>query len=112
MFFLNVLLSAGIISLCAWLAQKRPDLAGFIVSLPLSTLLVLALNQIQSGDSAKGTILAKSIFVAIPSTLVFFIPFLFAEKLRLPFWVSYCSGIALLGGAFFVHRFVFGLLTK
>jgi hypothetical protein len=80
MFVLNVVISAGVISLCAWLAGKRPDLAGFIVSLPLSTLLVLALNQIQYGDSAKGTLLAKSILVAIPSTLVFFIPFLLAER--------------------------------
>lgn len=111
MIVLNIMISSTLISACVWLAAKRPDLAGFIVSLPLSTLLVLALSQIQNGDGAKGTLLAKSIFVAIPSTLVFFIPFLFAEKLKIPFWISYSTGIVLLIGAFFLHRTVFSYLS-
>jgi hypothetical protein len=108
----NILISAGVIALCAWLAERRPDLAGFIVSLPLSTLLVLALGKIQNGDEVKGIMLAKSIFIAIPSTLVFFIPFLLSEKLRLSFWTSYFSGMALLVAAFFIHRYVFQFLTR
>lgn len=112
MIFLNILISSVVISGCVWLAEKRPDLAGFIVSLPLSTLLMLALNQIQHGDASKGTLLAKSIFIAIPSTLVFFIPFLFAEKLKIPFWISYTIGIALLAVAYFAHRFLFQLLSR
>ena len=112
MILINIFVSAAVISLCTWLAEKRPDLAGFIVSLPLSTLLVLALNQIQYGDTAKGTLLAKSIFVAIPSTLVFFVPFLLAERLKLSFWVSYGIGICLLVFAFFIHRTLFGYLSR
>lgn len=101
-----------VIGLSVWLAGKRPDLAGFIVSLPISTLLVLALNQLQHGDTGKGTLLAKSIFVAIPCTLVFFIPFLVAEKLRLPFWACYFIGLALLVGAFFIHRAALSYLAR
>lgn len=112
MFIVNIFISAALISFCAWLAQRRPELAGFIISLPLSTLLVLALNQTQYGDPAKGTLLAKSIFVAIPSTLVFFIPFLVADRLKLSFWVSYSSGVGLLVVAFFVHRTVFGYFFR
>jgi hypothetical protein len=78
----------------------------------LSTLLVLALTQLQSGDPQKGTDLAKSIFVAIPSTLVFFIPFFLSTRLKIPFWISYGSGVGLLVGAFFIHRYLFSLLTK
>lgn len=50
LFATNLLLSASIISLCVWISKKAPDLAGFIVSLPLSTLIVLALNQLQNKD--------------------------------------------------------------
>ena len=112
MIFVNVLISASLISFCAWLADRKPELAGFIISLPLSTLLVLALNQTQYNDPAKGTLLAKSIFVAIPSTLVFFIPFLLAERLKLSFWMSYVTGIALLAVAYFIHQFVMGLIER
>jgi hypothetical protein len=42
-FVLNLLVSASVISFCSRFSQKRPDLAGFLVSLPLTTLLVLAL---------------------------------------------------------------------
>lgn len=112
MIVLNIFISAAVISLCAWLAEKRPDLAGFIVSLPLSTLLVLVLNQVQYGDTTKGIVLAKSVFVAIPSTLVFFIPFLLAERLKLSFWVSWTAGICLLVLAFFIHRVLFGYLSR
>ena len=107
---LNVAVSAAVIAFCAWLSERRPDLAGFIVSLPLSTLLVLALGQLQHGDAQRGTELAKSILLAFPATAIFFLPFLFAERLRLPFWGAYGSGLALLVGAFFVHRYVYQLL--
>lgn len=112
MLIINLIISAGAISLCVWLAEKSPSLAGFIISLPLSTLLVLALNQIQHGESGNGVALAKSVFIAVPASLVFFIPFLLSERWKIPFWVCYGSGVILLGGAFFVHRFFFSLLSR
>lgn len=105
-FVANLVLSSVIISTCAWLAGKRPELAGFIISLPISTLLVLGLTQIEHSDTEKTVLLAKSIFAALPLTLVFFIPFLFSERLKISFWVCYASGIALLAVAFFLHRLV------
>jgi hypothetical protein len=110
--FLNIGLSALIISTALWIAKQNPGLGGFVVSLPLSTLIVLALNRIQNPDPASGMTLAKSIFVAIPATLTFFVPFLLAEKLRLSFWTCYGSGVALLGTSYFVHRFVLQLIAR
>jgi hypothetical protein len=46
---------------------------------------------------------AKSIFVAVPISLVFFVPFLFSEKLNLGFWTCYSIGIGLLAIGYFVH---------
>jgi hypothetical protein len=109
---INVAVSALVIAFCAWLSERRPDLAGFIVSLPLSTLLVLALGQLQHGDAQRGAELAKSILLAFPATAVFFLPFLLADRLRLSFWAAYGGGLVLLVGAFFVHRFVYQVLLK
>jgi hypothetical protein len=111
-FFINLAISASVISLAVWLAEKSPALAGFIVSLPLSTLLVLALNQIQHGNAGNSVDLAKSIFLAVPLTLVFFVPFLLSDRWKLSFWTCYVSGIVLLFGAFLVHRFLFSELSK
>ena len=109
---LNIGLSALLISIALWVAKANPILGGFIVSLPLSTLIVLALSKIQNETPENSTLLAKSIFIGIPSTLVFFIPFLMAEKFKLSFWQCYFSGFAMLGLGFFVHRHLANLLIK
>jgi hypothetical protein len=107
----NVILAASIIALAAWVSRRNPTLGGFIVSLPLSTLIVLVINRQQNQDPASSVALAKSIFVAVPATLVFFVPFLLAERLKLSFWTCYGSGVALLSGSFFVHRAIMRLLA-
>ena len=112
MILVNILISALVIGVCTWLTEKRPDLAGFIVSLPLSTILVLALTQFQYQNSEKTIMLAKSISIAIPATLVFFIPFIIADKLKLSFWAAYGSGLCLLIIGFTAHKYVFSLLFK
>ncbi len=73
---------------------------------PLSTLIVLAFSKIQNGDSGNSVLLAKSIFVAVPSTLLFFIPFLLADKFKLSFWTAYCFGFCLLSVSFFAHKII------
>lgn len=102
----NVVLTTAILSFVLWISKTNPVLGGFVVSLPISTLIVLAISRIQNGDTGNNFILAKSIFIAIPSTLVFFIPFLVADKFKLSFWASYSIGFALLIVSFFTHKWV------
>jgi hypothetical protein len=109
---LNVFISASVISLCIWLAGQYPRLAGFILALPLSTLLALALTQIQYQDQLKTLHLAKSIFVALLVTLVFFIPFLIAEKVKLGFWQAYVLAIMFIGAVYPLHRWLFRILFE
>lgn len=111
-FIVNLAISASVISFCVWLAKNSPGLAGFVISLPISTLLVLALTQFQNGDTVNGVALAKSVFIGVPASLVFFIPFLLSERLKLPFWVCYGTGVALLGVAYFIHKFFFDMISK
>jgi hypothetical protein len=108
----NVLLTSTILSVVLWISKTNPVLGGFILSLPLSTLIVLAFSKIQNGDAGNTFILAKSIFVGVPATLLFFVPFLLADKLKLSFWTSYLIGVALLGISFLVHKLIMSNLAS
>ncbi len=86
--FFNIILSASVIAFASWLSGRFPGTAGFIIALPLATMLVLPLSHLQHGGGGENTILlAKSIFVAVPVTLAFFIPFLLSGKLGLSFLI-------------------------
>lgn len=103
---IKIALAAGIISFSSWLAGKKPELAGFIIALPLTTLLALAFSYGEYKDNAASVAFARSIFVGVPVSLLFFVPFLFAERLQLNFWQCYAIGIVLLAGGYFIHRFI------
>ena len=102
----NILVSACVIGFAAWLSGRFPGIAGFIVALPLATMLVLPLSQLQHGDSENTITLAKSIFVALPITMTFFLPFLVSDRLGLSFWQAYALGCLTLLFGYFVHRAV------
>jgi Mg2+/Co2+ transporter CorB len=99
---LNTLVSALVIGVAAWMSRRYPGTAGFIVALPLATMLVLPLAYLQHRDAASAFDLARSILVALPITLLFFVPFLMRD--RLPFWGAYAIGCALLPVGYFAHR--------
>jgi len=111
-FVLNLLVSAVVISFASWLSGRLPTLAGFFVALPLATLVVLPLSYREHGSAEASMLLAKSIFVAIPISLSFFLPFLLAERLSLSFWQAYGLGCMALPVGFFVHRAVTGSLLS
>ncbi len=99
----KTIVAAILISYVSWLSGKKTGLAGFLTALPLTTLLALAFSHMEWGDNNQSVEYAKSVFVAIPVSLLFFIPFLLAEKLNLSFWTCYGSGVALLGVGYFIH---------
>src|SRR5690606_29070293 len=101
---LKFALAAAVIAFASWLSKSRPELAGFIVALPLTTLLALLFSYGEYKDSATSVAFAKSIFAGIPVSLLFFLPFLMADRLQLPFWACYISGVALLVAGYFLHR--------
>ena len=103
-------MSALIIAFSAWLSGKRPELAGFIVALPLVTLLTLAFSHLEYKDTENTILFAKSVFAAIPLTLLFFVPFLLAEKIPFGFWGIYATGLVLLACGYFAHRWIMTVL--
>lgn len=99
---LNTLVSALVIGVAAWLSRRYPSAAGFLIALPLATLLVLPLAYLQHRDPSSAFQMARSILVALPITLLFFIPFLMRD--RFSFWGAYALGCALLPVGYFAHR--------
>ena len=76
----KTIVAAVLISFVSWLSGKKTGLAGFLTALPLTTLLALAFSHMEWGDAKQSVEYAKSVFVAIPVSLLFFVPFLFAQK--------------------------------
>ena len=106
----KTLVAAILISFVSWLSGKRTGLAGFLTALPLTTLLALAFSHMEWGNAKQSVEYAKSVFVAIPVSLLFFLPFLLAEKLSLGCWSCYFSGLGLLAVGYFAHNYVSKLL--
>ena len=102
----KILISVTVITGTSWLAGKNPRLAGWIIALPISSMLALLFTQAQFRDSARSAEFARSILISVPLSLTFFVPFLFAERLRWGFAGLYSSGVALLTLAYFLQRWV------
>jgi hypothetical protein len=100
----KILIAASVISLSSWLAGRQPRLAGFLIALPISSMLALVLFQVEYRDPIRAVAFAKSILVAVPLSLLFFVPFLLAERLRWDFWGLYVAGIVLLAAGYFAHK--------
>lgn len=87
-------------------------MAGFIIALPLTTLLVLPFAHQGMDEQTRTIEFAKSIFAAIPVSLVFFVPFLLADRFNLSFWWCYIIGLGLLVPGYFVHQMIAGWLVR
>ena len=105
-FATNTLLTALIIGGASTIARKNPVLAGFITALPLSSLMALSLAYAQSGDGTNTARYAMSIMTALPASMLFFVPFLFYDRLRGSFWLYLLAGVCLLGVGSLAHRAV------
>jgi len=108
MMFIKIGIAATIIGFTSWLAGKKPELAGFIIALPIASLIALALSQLEHKDPVASITFAKSILIGVPVSWLFFVPFFFADKLGGSFWLSYAIGIGLLIVGFFIHRYIMG----
>ena len=67
-----------------------PGLARFLVAMPIATMLVLPPSYFAHGNPAHSIALAKSILLAIPVSLTFFLPFRLSARpdLSLPLYLS------------------------
>lgn len=107
LFAIKTLLSGLIIAFASWLAGRKPVLAGFIVALPLISMISISLSYLEYKDMNKINEFAVSILVAVPLSLTFFIPFVLNRWLKMNFLMTYLSAVACLAFAYSVHHFIF-----
>ena len=77
LFLLKIVMAGLIIALASWLSGKKPELAGFIIALPLTSIIVLAFSYAEHKNIETSITFSKSIAIGVPISYLFFIPFLF-----------------------------------
>ena len=78
-FTLKIVLAAIIIAFASWLSGQNPKLAGFIIALPLVSLIAIAFSYYEHNDVEKTVLFTKSILVAIPVSYLFFFTLLLCK---------------------------------
>jgi hypothetical protein len=107
----KIVFTATVIVFASWLSQKKPELAGFIIALPLASLLAMALAHFQHGDVEKSITFGKSILLAVPVSYLFFLPFFIPKLASFGFWAVYGIGLSLLVVGFFLHQAILNWLN-
>tara|TARA_B100000945_G_C19873438_1_gene363853 strand:+ start:155 stop:499 length:345 start_codon:yes stop_codon:yes gene_type:complete len=107
----KAVIASSILVSASWLAENKPEVAGFIIALPLVSIIALVFGQIQHGDDENSIVFAKSIFIGVPISYVFFLPFFLPAITRYGFWPTLTVGISLLGGGYFLHQFFIAKIT-
>ena len=106
-FILKTLISGIVITFASWLAGRKPVLAGFIIALPLMSILSILFSYLEFRDMNKINQFAASILIGVPLSLTFFIPFILNKWLKMNFVPTYLLALGLLTGAYFLHQTIF-----
>lgn len=109
-FLAKVLLAALVIAFASWLSGKKPELSGFIIALPIASIIAIAFSYLEHKNTENTVIFAKSILVGIPVSYLFFLPFFFAKNFNMNFWLIYGLGIILMLIGYFVHKYITSLI--
>ena len=65
-FALKALFAGLIIAFSSWLAGQNPRMAGFIIALPMASLIAIAFVYFEHNNVEKTILYAKSILIAVP----------------------------------------------
>jgi len=95
LFAMKVALASCVIAYSSWLAGRRPVLAGFIVALPLTSVLSILFAYAEHRDMQKVNEFAVSILIAVPLSLTFFLPFVLNRWLKLGFVPTFAISVLL-----------------
>ena len=107
LFIAKVLISAVIIGVATEVAKRHPFWGAVIIALPLTSILAMSWLYAETRDNLLLTQFAKDIFLIVPVSLVFFLPFLLEKKTSLGFVANMALGLALLAASvWFLRRFV------
>lgn len=96
LFFVKVLVSALVIALASEVAKRNSFWGALLVALPLTSILAISWLYAETRDNLLVTRFARDIFLLVPGSLLFFLPFLLETKSRLGFLPNLLIGLVLL----------------
>jgi hypothetical protein len=96
LFFVKVVVSALVIAFASELAKRDSFWGALLVALPLTSVLAVSWLYVETRDNVLVTRFARDIFLLVPGSLVFFLPFLLETKTRLGFLPNLLAGLVLL----------------
>lgn len=104
LFLVKVVVSALVIALASELAKRDSFWGALLVALPLTSILAISWLYAETRDNLLVTRFARDIFLLVPGSLLFFLPFLLETKTRLGFLPNLVAGLVLLALAVWVMR--------
>jgi hypothetical protein len=104
LFLAKVFVSALVIAAAVEAAKRDPYWGAVIVALPLTSVLAMSWLYLDTRDNALLRRFARDVFVIVPVSLVFFLPFLLEARTRLGFVSNILIGLGLLAGSVWVLR--------
>ena len=96
LFLVKVLVSALVIALASEVAKRDSFWGALLVAMPLTSILAISWLYAETRDNALVTRFARDIFLLVPGSLLFFLPFLLEAKTRLGFFPNLIAGLVLL----------------
>jgi hypothetical protein len=96
LFLVKVVVSALVIAFASELAKRDSFWGALLVALPLTSVLAVSWLYAETRDNVLVTRFARDIFLLVPGSLVFFLPFLLETKTRLGFVPNLLAGLVLL----------------
>ncbi len=99
LFIAKVLVSALVIAAATEVAKRNPFWGALLIALPLTSVLAMSWLYAETRDNVLLTQFARDIFVLVPVSLVFFLPFWLEKKTQFGFLANMALGLALLAAA-------------
>jgi hypothetical protein len=96
LFVTKVVVSALVIAFASEMAKRDSFWGALLVALPLTSVLAVSWLYAETRDNALVTRFARDIFLLVPGSLVFFLPFLLETRTRLGFLPNLLVGLVLL----------------
>jgi len=104
LFLVKVFVSALVIAAAVEAAKRDPYWGAVIIALPLTSVLAMSWLYFDTRDNVLVTRFARDIFLIVPVSLVFFLPFLLETRTRLGFVSNILIGMGLLAAAVWALR--------
>jgi len=104
LFLAKVIVSAVVIALASEVAKRDAFWGALLIALPLASILAISWLYVETRDNTLVTRFARDIFLLVPVSLLFFVPFLLETKTRLGFIANLSLGIVLLAIAVLATR--------